>query len=607
MGRSIGIGALLIAGTAGADTIIVSPGESIAAAAQMAQEGDEIVVEPGTFIEPTIQIFERDVTLRSADGPGVTTITPIDPGVDPLISIGHSGVTLEGFTLRRPATQPGTLVEVQTNEGTAIVRGCSFLEGQSGLVFFDDGNLVIDSCTFEGLAGPSEGTAIGARFGQGGSLAIVNTTIASNSSEGRGVIFGRETEITIVDSFISNNSSVEGGAIFYEQGRLTLSNTTLSGNHAEQNGGGISLEEGDLTIAGGTISKNEAGAEGGGVYTRDANIRIAGAALSGNTAGSAGGGIAAEGFGGQDALEMHIDGAVFTGNEASEGEGGGISSRGLNLRIEGTIFTQNQARNGEAMYTEPGFQNSERLRMTSSALIANGGGLQGGGAIVASRGSTYLVNNVFARNIVDDAVVRIDDFVNELPPSVIAHNTFARNEQSDGPKVPVDLLELQGRAGVVSNIFRAGDAELAEFNVNFADEEIVFAFNNVQGLEFVVDSDFQATNIDADPLFVDPLADDYQLQAASPSIDAGSITLAPEDAADVDGDFNDIERLPLDADGNPRVVDGSSGEAIPDQGAFEFSVEDPEPCNRADVAVPFGVLDGADVNAFISAFGLGCP
>jgi len=32
-----------------------------------------------------------------------------------------------------------------------------------------------------------------------------------------------------------------------------------------------------------------------------------------------------------------------------------------------------------------------------------------------------------------------------------------------------------------------------------------------------------------------------------------------------------------------------------------------EPCNAADIAQPFGVLDGADVNAFISAFGAGCP
>jgi hypothetical protein len=28
-------------------------------------------------------------------------------------------------------------------------------------------------------------------------------------------------------------------------------------------------------------------------------------------------------------------------------------------------------------------------------------------------------------------------------------------------------------------------------------------------------------------------------------------------------------------------------------------------CNAADIAEPFGILDGADVNAFINAFGTG--
>jgi hypothetical protein len=30
-----------------------------------------------------------------------------------------------------------------------------------------------------------------------------------------------------------------------------------------------------------------------------------------------------------------------------------------------------------------------------------------------------------------------------------------------------------------------------------------------------------------------------------------------------------------------------------------------EGCNSADLAMPFGILDGADVNAFITAFGAG--
>ena len=68
-----------------------------------------------------------------------------------------------------------------------------------------------------------------------------------------------------------------------------------------------------------------------------------------------------------------------------------------------------------------------------------------------------------------------------------------------------------------------------------------------------------ADNISADPMFIYPTADDYQLQEGSPCIDAGT---------------NDAPGLPVtDADGNPRVVDGNGdGTAIVDMGAYEFQL-----------------------------------
>jgi hypothetical protein len=71
-------------------------------------------------------------------------------------------------------------------------------------------------------------------------------------------------------------------------------------------------------------------------------------------------------------------------------------------------------------------------------------------------------------------------------------------------------------------------------------------------------------NIDADPLFVDAdgpdnivgtLDDDLRLQLASPAIDAGDNSAVPVDTADLDGDGDTTEPLPLDLAGNPRFVD----------------------------------------------------
>ena len=66
-------------------------------------------------------------------------------------------------------------------------------------------------------------------------------------------------------------------------------------------------------------------------------------------------------------------------------------------------------------------------------------------------------------------------------------------------------------------------------------------------------------NIDADPLFVDPLNGDFRLSAGSPCIDAGDNTAVPR------GVLRDL-------DGNPRFIDSTlvGTMATVDMGAYEF-------------------------------------
>ncbi len=82
-----------------------------------------------------------------------------------------------------------------------------------------------------------------------------------------------------------------------------------------------------------------------------------------------------------------------------------------------------------------------------------------------------------------------------------------------------------------------------------------------------------ANTIVADPQFADADGmddlpgtedDNRRLLTGSPAIDAGGNAEIPGDVTDLDGDANTAELLPLDADGNPRIVD-----ALVDIGAYE--------------------------------------
>jgi hypothetical protein len=124
-------------------------------------------------------------------------------------------------------------------------------------------------------------------------------------------------------------------------------------------------------------------------------------------------------------------------------------------------------------------------------------------------------------------------------------------------------------------------------------------------------------NIHNDPRFVDADGEDddpatwqdndYRLRPDSPCIDAGDSRAVPLDSANLDGDGDRFERMPIDFDGRPRFVQvpfvPDTGLADPpayryvcDMGAFEFPF-----C--------FGDLDGdrsvgmADLALLLSSFG----
>ncbi|MEQ9262016.1 MAG: T9SS type A sorting domain-containing protein [Owenweeksia sp.] len=71
-------------------------------------------------------------------------------------------------------------------------------------------------------------------------------------------------------------------------------------------------------------------------------------------------------------------------------------------------------------------------------------------------------------------------------------------------------------------------------------------------------------NIDAKPLFVDSLNENFNLAKCSPGIDAGNNNFIPMDTWDADGDGDTLEVLPYDYAGNTRIINSTV-----DMGAYE--------------------------------------
>ncbi len=102
-------------------------------------------------------------------------------------------------------------------------------------------------------------------------------------------------------------------------------------------------------------------------------------------------------------------------------------------------------------------------------------------------------------------------------------------------------------------------------------------------------------NLSTDPLFVSASAGDLRVQATSPAIDAGSVSMIPAG-------------ITLDRDGKPRRIDiaavpdtGAGTAPIVDIGAYEVQPPPPPPC-PPDLNDD-GLVNGIDLTEILSAWG----
>lgn len=249
-----------------------------------AEEGDEIVVSPGTYHE-NIDFNGKNITLRSTD-PDHPERTVIEgSGEGPVVTFVAESEKKLRDTLPSAALQGFTIQNASGNNGVGVyLEGVSLIIEQNIITKNEDGGIYVED----------------------GYAEISGNTITENTGSGIAVTNGASAYIH--DNTITGNTGGDGGGIYVSGSGTTenpvrISNNTITGNTAGLGGGGIFVGGGsDAEISGNTITGNtaESGQNNGGggilVFGSNSHAYISGNTIKNNQASSGpGGGIAVTG------------------------------------------------------------------------------------------------------------------------------------------------------------------------------------------------------------------------------------------------------------------------------------------------------------------------
>jgi len=292
----------------GTDRLVPSQYATIEAALTVAQAGDVIILDQGTYSGPgnrDIVPNGKNVTIRSTDpaNPAVVAATVINPqgsATEPhrafRFAFGETAATvIDGLTVTGGWADSGGAIACE-NSAAPTIRNCVFTNNSA--TFYAGGIY----CT--GSAHP----------------AISNCTFSTNATvklpDGRG--------------------GLDGGAVYCYNSPAAISNCSFTNNTA-RSGGAIYTNASSLSISGCTFSANAAGSSGGAVTVWGGTPTIAGCLFYDNAANYSGGAISCEHY-----AQPTISKVTFSRNTAVMYGGGGIACNGTSTpTVENNILWDN--------------------------------------------------------------------------------------------------------------------------------------------------------------------------------------------------------------------------------------------------------------------------
>ena len=333
----------------------------------------------------TITLLNGELAINEASTAGKLTITN-STGASSLLISGNN--TSRVFFLNTGANLMINGVTITRGNGTGATN--TNYNNFGGGIYNNGGTATLTNSAVSSNTGTSGGGGIYSSFAFGTTI-LTNSTVSDNTANGigGGGIYSSGTT-TLTNSIVSGNivNSGNGGGVYNDgSGTLTLTGSTVSGNMAYLGGGIVNF--GRLALTDSIVSSNMADS-GGGINNQNLTTTLTNSTVSGNTANNNGGGID-----NSSAATLTLNNSTVSGNTGQVV--GGIGNSGT-VNLNNVTVTRNQSFNANCIPCAGGIRNftnsTANLRNTIVAgnIAANGSSPDFRGAVEATSSHNLIGN-----------------------------------------------------------------------------------------------------------------------------------------------------------------------------------------------------------------------
>jgi len=397
-----------------------------------------------------------------------------------------------------------------------------------GGIYADSSNCQVSSCFFLYNKATEKGGGI---YCNGSSIPVfTNDTILYNQANKGGGLYTYTSNLQITDSYIAGNQATKGGGMYIDSSDYQITNGVISWNIAEYQGGGIYQRLGIANISSVQFNNNDGTFTGGGIFCEDANLTLSNLNFTNNSALSIGAGIYSSGS------ILDLNNVEFSGCWLEQGNGGGMYISGSpDCNLTDVTISNCHAYNGSGggLYCS-----SSTLSMLNVEINGNTSEYEGAGLYCSSSTISMLnieINNNSSDNHGGGIYTKSTNL--DIEKSLIYNNlatsggglylkdnssidilntTIVNNSSGSGTAI---YAESGSSANLLNSIIWQHTAPpftgAGSFTIDYSDVEGGWAGTG---------------NINADPLFIDPGNENFNLSwinfpipdvTKSPCIDTG--------------------------------------------------------------------------------------